>query len=87
MNLGVDPQFGEQITSMLRQGRKIEAIKILREATGCDLLDAKMVIDQYEAEALGGSQDQPTESPQHGQSYKPIEPKGCLGVLVLGLLG
>ncbi len=39
------PQEIEQIESALAGGRKIEAIKLYRAATGCDLKDSKDAID------------------------------------------
>jgi hypothetical protein len=38
-----------QVESSLNAGRKIEAIKILREATGLGLKEAKDLVDSHEA--------------------------------------
>lgn len=40
------------VVTALAAGRKIEAIKAYREATGCDLLTAKQVCDEIERTAL-----------------------------------
>src|SRR5690606_31010512 len=36
------------MTSLLREGRKIEAIKVYREATGCGLAEAKAGVERLE---------------------------------------
>jgi ribosomal protein L7/L12 len=38
----------ERVADCLRRGRKIEAIKIYREATGTSLADAKRAVEQFE---------------------------------------
>jgi len=43
-----------QIATLLQQGRKIEAIKLLRETTGIDLKEAKEEIDRLMAEMEAG---------------------------------
>ena len=42
------PHLPDHIRKALEQGRKIEAIKQLREAEGLGLKEAKDIIDQYE---------------------------------------
>lgn len=37
-----------RVRSLLAQGRKIEAIKVYREATGAGLRDAKEAVESYE---------------------------------------
>jgi hypothetical protein len=39
---------------LLRQGKKIEAIKVLRERTGVGLAEAKQTIDAIDATIEGG---------------------------------
>ncbi len=43
------PQLPPEVVRALASGRKIEAIKAYRAATGCDLLTAKQVCDAVEA--------------------------------------
>ena len=43
-----DPVLSPQIQDALRQGNKIEAIKLYRELTGVGLAEAKQVIDRAE---------------------------------------
>lgn len=43
----------ERIAELIEQGRKIEAIKLLRENTGIGLAEAKAQIEQLSAEATG----------------------------------
>jgi ribosomal protein L7/L12 len=50
--LEADPQQVAMIRQALEQGRTIEAIKLLREATGCGLSEAKQAIDRDEWEQL-----------------------------------
>lgn len=38
----------EQVGALLRSDRKIQAIKVYREATGVSLADAKRAVEQYE---------------------------------------
>ena len=40
----------EQVLSLLRQGRKIEAIKVYRTATNCGLKDAKDAVEALAAQ-------------------------------------
>jgi hypothetical protein len=42
---GLDPQAHARIAEALRDGRKIEAIKIMREATGLGLAEAKTAVE------------------------------------------
>lgn len=47
----VDPQTLENARVLLQQGRKIEAIKLVRSATGSGLRDAKLAVDQLKRAA------------------------------------
>lgn len=42
----VNPQFALQLQSLARNGKKIQAIKLLRQATHSDLLTAKNYVDR-----------------------------------------
>lgn len=44
------PTVPERISELIRNGRKIEAIKLLREETGVDLKTAKETVDKLEAD-------------------------------------
>jgi ribosomal protein L7/L12 len=44
----------DEIMTLLRQGKKIEAIKVLREKTGAGLAEAKQTIDAIDATIEGG---------------------------------
>jgi hypothetical protein len=62
-----DDSFHQTLVSLLKQGRKIDAIKVFREVTGSGLKDAKDVIESIAAKhGLSGSQR-----------------SGCLGVIAL----
>lgn len=63
----------DEIRESLFSGRKIEAIKTYREATGLGLKEAKEFIDQLEAQMR-------REFPDH---FKAASGKGCLGVLLV----
>jgi len=41
------PRLPEQVISQIRAGRKIQAIKLLREARGIGLKEAKHAVDAY----------------------------------------
>jgi hypothetical protein len=57
------------VTKAIEEGRKIEAIKLYREATGSDLAEAKRQVEQMIAQLPSGAP-------------KPIGPSsGCLGVV------
>ena len=67
----------DRIRAALFAGRKIEAIKLYREATGADLRDAKDTVEGIERELRAQTPDLFTAPPG----------KGCgLLVLSLGLL-
>ncbi|WP_432057636.1 hypothetical protein [Streptomyces sp. bgisy022] len=36
----------DEITALLREGKKIQAVKVYREATGADLREAKEAVDR-----------------------------------------
>lgn len=61
------------IKDALRAGNKIEAIKIYREATKCQLVDAKQAIDKLHDELHAADP----------QSFP--KPKGCFGIVVLAV--
>ncbi len=44
-----DPAMG-QVAALVREGKKIQAIKLYRETTGSDLLEAKNAVDRMESE-------------------------------------
>jgi ribosomal protein L7/L12 len=39
---------GQELAELVRQGRKIEAIKLVREQTGCGLAEAKAAVEKLE---------------------------------------
>ena len=72
------------ITELLRQGKKIEAIKLVREQTGLGLTEAQNVVDAIEATGLpAGSGD--STSVAQSAVYRPARATtsrlGCLGCL------
>ncbi len=70
----------EQIATLsacIFNGRKIEAIKLYREMTGHGLKEAKDAVDELERSLRASSPDKFVAGAQG---------KGCLGVLVAGLL-
>ncbi len=48
----ISPEARAQIEGALQRGKKIEAIRILREDTGLGLKDSKTVIDDWGREPL-----------------------------------
>lgn len=51
-----DRSVQDQIRSLLLEGKKIEAIKIYREATGLGLKESKDAVEVVESELRGGGQ-------------------------------
>jgi ribosomal protein L7/L12 len=47
------PETSRQIADLIREGKKIEAIKLLRESTGVDLKQAKDEIDRLSDQVAG----------------------------------
>ena len=70
-------QFDQAIVDALNRGRKIEAIKLLRQASGIGLKEAKDLVDRYCAENR-------IEVSSAGESSVLSY---LAGLLVLGLLG
>jgi hypothetical protein len=70
------PEQWEWIDGELFTGRKIQAIKSYREATGCGLADAKQAVDEREARLR---QEQPD------RFTVPAGKSGCFGVVLIVL--
>lgn len=66
----------ERIKGLLFEGRKIEAIKVYREARGVGLKEAKEDLDRLEEELRGREPEKFKVGPGG---------KGCVGVLLLGV--
>ena len=64
-----------QISDALLAGRKIDAIKIYREATGSGLMEAKEFIEKLEDDLR---EEYPDKFPERG--------KGCASVFLIGLV-
>ncbi len=64
-----------QISDALLAGRKIDAIKIYREATGSGLMEAKEFIEKLEDDLR---EEYPDKFPERG--------KGCAAVFLIGLV-
>jgi ribosomal protein L7/L12 len=45
----IDPEIVDEVLALVRDGRKIEAIRIFRETTGCGLREAKDAVEAMEA--------------------------------------
>ena len=61
----------KSVEAELFAGRKIQAIKLVREATGCGLKEAKDVVDEHEKALRASSPEKFTRSKS-----------GCVGMLV-----
>jgi hypothetical protein len=57
-----------EITECLYRGQKIQAIKLYREATGAQLVDAKNAVEKFEAELRAAAPEKFTA---------PARGKGC----------
>jgi ribosomal protein L7/L12 len=76
MSPELTPEQREAIAECLYTGRKIEAIKRLRELSGLELKDSKDIIDRLEAELRA----------QHPERFKKPAAKGCTSVVALLLV-
>lgn len=77
----LDQELIDEIHSSLEQGRKIEAIKRLREATGVDLKTAKQAVEMVErVRVRKGSGDGTAGHAAVSRS------SGCGSVLLLGAI-
>lgn len=61
------PDSSERIAQLIREGRKIEAIKLLRETTGISLKRAKAEIDRLEGR-LSAPTPRPEAQPDDGRA-------------------
>lgn len=43
----LSPEVVSEVNTLIAQGQKVQAIKIVREATGCGLVDAKNVVERW----------------------------------------
>jgi hypothetical protein len=82
MQFEMEAHVQERIEPLLREGRKIEAIKMYREIKGVGLKEAKDAVERYERELIRRGPEQLDSTPH---STKPLKPTGCSGVL-LGML-
>lgn len=74
----------ERISALVTAGNKIEAIKLYREMTRCDLATAKQAIDRLAEERAGASSanfPQPNPSGAGLPTNAPMK-SGCLGLLI-----
>jgi hypothetical protein len=83
MPLKIGPHEQAQMESLLREGRKIEAIKLYREITGVGLKEAKDAIERYHEELVMLHPEQFGIPPEPTKS---IGPTGCSGVLLAMLV-
>ena len=70
----ITPETKQQVEGFILAGQKIQAIKALREATGCDLMTAKQVVEGYESHLR---QESPDKFAPKG--------KGCMGSIAVAL--
>lgn len=74
------PISDEQIATLsacIVRGNKIEAIKLYREMTGLGLKESKEAVEELEKTLPASAREHRSGAPKG---------KGCLGVLVVGLL-
>jgi Ribosomal protein L7/L12 C-terminal domain len=70
----VDRSVQDQIRSLLLEGKKIEAIKIYREATGLGLKESKDAVEIVESEL------------RRGEQLPPKTKSGCFALISLILI-
>ncbi|MBI1247397.1 hypothetical protein GC197_06065 [bacterium] len=74
-----EPTSLDEIKRLLRQGQKIQAIKVLREASGIGLKEAKEQVEAIQAKMVADGEELPKMT-------------GCAGAMILfaaglGMLG
>ena len=78
-----DNQLPPEVISAIQKGRKVEAIKILREETGLGLANAKVLVDRAYREY---GPPKPPYSPMDPSNVVPSMVKSVfLGVLLVGI--
>lgn len=75
----IDKITEDQITSLIYEGKKIQAIKVYRNATFKGLKESKDFVDQLSMELY--------EKYPERFTVEPSTSSGCSAVLFLGLLG
>jgi ribosomal protein L7/L12 len=55
LNVKVQETFPPEVAGLIQAGRKIEAIKVYRQATGAGLAEAKAAVERIQAEKMDGS--------------------------------
>jgi hypothetical protein len=68
------PEEREAILAAIYGGRKIEAIKLVRESANCGLKEAKEFVEKLSAELYAKEPDKFT--------VKPTGKSGCMGVVL-----
>ncbi|PQO34640.1 hypothetical protein DTL21_14125 [Bremerella cremea] len=69
-----EPSSLEDIKKLLREGQKIQAIKLLREESGCGLKEAKDQVDAIQAKMIADGEQLPKAT-------------GCMGAAVILVVG
>ena len=70
-----------RVEELLRQGQKIEAIRLYRECTGAGLAEAKVAVDAIEAKLQPG----PSTLPKHGENLADVEEALFRGKKILAI--
>ena len=63
----------ERVVDLVREGRKIEAVKIVREETGASLKDALRAVEEIEAGAAGDPMREAEALARKGHTDEAIE--------------
>ena len=70
-------EAGRQLAELVRQGRTIEAIKLVREQTGCGLAEGKAAVDKLQRElavqSAGDAKDEIRELLRGGRKIEAIK--------------
>lgn len=75
-----------QLEQFLFQGNKVEAIKLYREAAGCELLEAKKAVEAMERVLRKDKPGSFTTRPSNGGPFKILLIAMALGALAYVLL-
>jgi len=82
---GLTPERRAAVIALMRQGKKIEAIKIYREATGLGLAESKDAVEALEdsGATYGNAPNFETRTPLPHWDPMAEKKKGCLGMIVV----
>ena len=80
----LDPALLDALTAAIADGRKIEAIKLYREATGSSLVEAKGAVEALEAAAPPGGAASASQATPRSSMLSDAQRNAVMGALGQG---